>query len=65
MSDGNYNRNLLPYHNYRSGFNAGRIQMKHKAEDAFKFWYKERFPNAAVQEILQSFNAFCSYIEDE
>ena len=28
MSDGNFNRNLLPYHNYQSGVRAGRAQMK-------------------------------------
>ncbi len=26
MSDGNYNRNLLPYRNYQSGLRAGRAQ---------------------------------------
>lgn len=31
MSDGNYNRNLLPYHNYQSGVRAGRAQMKAQA----------------------------------
>lgn len=28
MSDGNFNRNLLPYHNYQSGVRAGKAQMK-------------------------------------
>lgn len=35
MSDGNYNRNLLPYNPYRSGLKAGGAQMKEKAVKAF------------------------------
>lgn len=38
MSDGNYNRNLLPYHDYRSGLRAGRAQAKQLAIAAFKEW---------------------------
>lgn len=36
MSDGNYNRNLLPYTQYTSGVKAGRAQMKTLAAEAFK-----------------------------
>lgn len=28
MSDGNYNRNLLPYQNFQSGLRAGRASMR-------------------------------------
>ena len=35
MSDGNYNRNLLPYHNYQSGLRAGQAAMRHRAVEAF------------------------------
>lgn len=35
MSDGNFNRNLLPYHPYLSGLKAGRAQMKSIAIEAF------------------------------
>lgn len=31
MSDGNYNRNLLPYRNYQSGVRAGRATMRTQA----------------------------------
>ena len=31
MSDGNFNRNLLPYKNYQSGLRAGKAQMKIRA----------------------------------
>ena len=38
MADGNYNRNILPYHNYQSGYRAGRAAMRRLAlenEEAF------------------------------
>lgn len=38
MSDGNYNRNLLPYHQYTSGLKAGRAQMRTIALRAFSKW---------------------------
>lgn len=41
MSDGNYNRNLLPYRDYQSGLRAGRAQTIVRA-------------NAALREILSS-----------
>ena len=45
MSDGNFNRNLLPYNNYQSGNRAGRAQMKKIALDAFVEWCADSFPN--------------------
>lgn len=41
MSDGNYNRNLLPYKPYESGLRAGRAQMREKALKAFENWMDE------------------------
>lgn len=38
MSDGNYNRNLLPYRNYASGLRAGKAQMHTLALKAFDQW---------------------------
>ena len=38
MSDGNYNRNLLPYRKYQSGVRAGRAQAKQWALQAFMAW---------------------------
>ena len=34
MSDGNFNRQLLPPNSYRSGLQVGRQQMRQKAMDA-------------------------------
>ncbi|MGN0086576.1 MAG: hypothetical protein ACI353_03525 [Alloprevotella sp.] len=35
MSDGNFNRNLLPYRNYQSGFRAGAARTRALAIEAF------------------------------
>lgn len=42
MSDGNYNRNLLPYHQYTSGLKAGKAQMHTLALRAFSQWLTEQ-----------------------
>ena len=42
MSDGNYNRNLLPYHQYASGLKAGKAQMHTLALSAFSAWLAEQ-----------------------
>lgn len=42
MSDGNYNRNLLPYHQYQSGLKAGHGQMRTLAVRAFNEWMEEQ-----------------------
>lgn len=42
MSDGNYNRNLLPYHQYQSGLKAGHAQMRTIAVKAFNTWLEEQ-----------------------
>ena len=42
MSDGNYNRNLLPYHQYQSGLRAGHGQMRTLAIRAFNTWLEEQ-----------------------
>lgn len=46
MSDGNYNRNLLPYNNYQSGLKAGRAQLRTLALRAFDEWLNEHHSDA-------------------
>lgn len=45
MSDGNFNRSLLPYNNYQSGVRAGRAQMKRQALTILEAWLSETFPD--------------------
>lgn len=42
MSDGNFNRNLLPYTPYQSGMKAGKAMARMKALEAFKIYLQEK-----------------------
>lgn len=55
MSDGNYNRNLLPYRQYASGLRAGKAQMHTLALKAFETWLqlKGMQPEQIAEEMLQ------------
>lgn len=60
MSDGNFNRSLLPYHNYQSGVRAGRASMRTLAVQAFEHWLRENedgITDEAVAEQVRQFKA--------
>lgn len=42
MSDGNFNRNLLPYTPYQSGLKAGKSMARMKALEAFRIYLQEQ-----------------------
>lgn len=50
MSDGNFNRSLIPQNSYASGVRAGRAQMNKSAIIAFEQWYDEQFPAITASE---------------
>jgi hypothetical protein len=58
MSDGNFNRALLPSTPYRSGMKMGQQQMRGKAIEAFRNLIKERFPELKEEEIQELIEAF-------
>lgn len=58
MSDGNFNRALLPSTPYRSGMKMGGQQMRGKAIEAFRNLIKERFPEMTEEEIQELTEAF-------
>lgn len=58
MSDGNYNRNLLPYNNYRSGLKAGHAQMKTLALEAFVKWFREYSHESTDEEVTEAQHRF-------
>ena len=45
MSDGNFNRQLLPKTDLSTGLRAGKAQMRTKAEQALKEILAEYFPD--------------------
>ncbi|MCR5433732.1 MAG: hypothetical protein K6F20_04985 [Bacteroidaceae bacterium] len=58
MSDGNFNRALLPSTPYRSGMKMGMQQMRGKAIEAFRNLIKERFPEMKEEELQELIEAF-------
>ena len=58
MSDGNFNRALLPKNELSAGLKAGKAQMRAKAEQAFKEIIERHFPDATQMQkdaALESF----------
>jgi len=49
MSDGNFNRALLPSTPYRSGMKMGQVQMRGRAIEAFQIILKEAFPTLSEE----------------
>lgn len=58
MSDGNFNRALLPSTPYRSGMKMGQQQMRGKAIEAFRNLIKERIPEMKEEELQELIEAF-------
>ena len=50
MSDGNINRQLLPHTPFHSGLSTGRMQMKVRAEAAFRDILENHFPTLTPQD---------------
>lgn len=42
MSDGNFNRNLLPYTPYQSGLKAGKSMARMKALEVFRTYLQDQ-----------------------
>ncbi len=58
MSDGNFNRALLPHTPYASGLKAGRAMALAKAEEAFKQWLKTEMPTLDSDTLAQKLATF-------
>ncbi|MCM1372351.1 MAG: hypothetical protein NC113_01740 [Bacteroides sp.] len=58
MSDGNFNRALLPHTPYHSGLATGRMQMRSKAEEALKDILEEYFPDTTIKQREEIVNIF-------
>ena len=51
MSDGNFNRALLPKNELSAGIRAGKAQMRTKAEKAFKEVLMEHCPELQADDL--------------
>lgn len=51
MSDGNFNRALLPHTPYASGLKAGKAMARMRAVEVFTEWLREMHPELSVSEV--------------
>lgn len=58
MSDGNFNRALLPHTPYASGLKAGKSMARMKALEAFEEWLSVWMPQLSEQEKQEQKDAF-------
>ena len=58
MSDGNFNRALLPHTPYASGLKAGKSMARMKAMEAFAEWLEESRPQLTADEKKAEREAF-------
>ncbi|MBQ9164427.1 MAG: hypothetical protein IJ163_10745 [Bacteroidaceae bacterium] len=58
MSDGNFNRALLPKNELSAGIRAGKAQMRTKAEKAFKEVIMESFPDIQAEDLEEMQKCF-------
>ncbi len=58
MSDGNFNRSLLPKNDLASGLRAGKAQMRVKAETAFDSVLETYLQEESVEKKMEMKRAF-------
>ena len=58
MSDGNFNRALLPKNELSAGIRVGKSQMRSKAEKAFRETLDDFFPEVSQEKKDAAFNMF-------
>ncbi len=51
MSDGHFNRALLPRTDYQSGYRAGHAASQRQAETAFRQVVEAAFPHASAEDV--------------
>ncbi len=62
MSDGNFNRSLLPHTPYQSGLKMGKALATQSALAAFRRYIKETTPSLNEQEVEHEVERFRSLI---
>lgn len=65
MSDGNFNRALLPHTPYHSGLATGRMQMRIQAEQALKEIIEMYYPETGTHEKEEILKRFCSILTNK
>ena len=63
MSDGNFNRALLPHTPYASGMKAGRAMMKARAAEVFAQWLRDHAQQFSEEQLKAEVEAFRQQLE--
>lgn len=58
MSDGNFNRALLPKNELSAGIRVGKAQMRTKAERAFELTIEQHMPQIDQEQREQMYHTF-------
>lgn len=64
MSDGNFNRQLLPKTEISSGLRAGKAQMRAKAEKAITAFINEEFTDLSDEQKKQKVDKFMDMLRN-
>lgn len=62
MSDGNFNRSLLPHTPYHSGLQTGKAMARMQAMEAFKRYLHETQPEWSENEIQEQAERFRTFL---
>lgn len=65
MSDGNFNRSLLPHTPYHSGMQTGKAMARMQALEAFKRYLHETHPEMPENEIKAHTETFKSFLYEK
>ncbi|MBR1594191.1 MAG: hypothetical protein IJ659_05405 [Alloprevotella sp.] len=65
MSDGNFNRSLLPSGGYASGVRAGESRMRVRAARAFRRWLAETCPRVEPGELDRHVSRFAALMAED
>lgn len=62
MSDGNFNRSLLPHTPYHSGMQTGKAMARMQALEAFKRYLHKTQPELSENEIKEQADLFKAFL---
>lgn len=65
MSDGNFNRSLLPHNPYHSGLQAGKAMARMKAIEAFKAYLLMADPSRDEQSLTADLEKFKKLLSEK
>lgn len=65
MSDGNFNRSLLPHTPYHSGMQTGKAMARMQALEAFKCYLSQNHPELSENEIKERIECFKGFLYEK